>query len=254
MFVEVLRSCSLMVEKLNAKEVHNLSQFYESDSVIEAGEHVKFVGINEIERFWGALVVSFESAVRLVDVKLEEKEGGQVEVLAKLATVGQRSARVEISQSWAVTDAGWRMRGSKINAHAMFNGPEDVLMRFLKDFSVAMQAWLSGEDVSEENWIKIKQSFVAESQIILADGRNFSGARFVDLVAGMRGTMCKLFVDLSRVEILLMTDDIYVVSYLESRWADVPNLSDSRNTLAVVRNSADGWIWCQVQQTTIDPD
>lgn len=249
-FIEVLRCSSLLLDRLNAKEVRDLSQFYDSDSVIDVTGHGKFDGISEIERFFAALAIGLEGTVYQQSVTLEQEGEDGVQLLSKVAVTGQNSARVELVQSWVETYSGWRIKSAKMKAQSAYIGREDSFMSFLEEFSKRMQDWLSGADLSEENWSGIENAFVVESQIILTNGQSLSGPKFVSLISSLRGSQAQLSIEISRLEMVLITESLCVVSYKESRKGYEPHLTDVGFTTAVVNKTSQGWIWYHVQQTT----
>ena len=57
-FVEVLQNSCSLIEKINARDMRNLRLLYKEDAVVEIKGFSQFVGVEQIQRFWTALVSS----------------------------------------------------------------------------------------------------------------------------------------------------------------------------------------------------
>ena len=245
----------MLIEKLNAKTIQNLDQLYENDAVIEINEHTSFVGISEIGRFWRTLIFGLEGDVFYRDVKIEFGQGGAVNLSLNLGVEGTGAAHVDMNQTWYLESGYWRMRLCKIQVPRPISGPADSFMNFLETFSASFEYWLSGQDVSEENWSKIEQAFAVDSGVMLIDGQKFAGFEFPNSIFPQAGSSPGLSIEISQPEMLIINDELCVVSFVDSRRINhQASYHDVRNTLAVVRQSSLGWKWRHLQQTSIDPE
>lgn len=245
----------MLIDKLNAKKIQNLDQLYEADAAIEINEHTSFVGINEIDRFWRTLIFGLEGDVFYRDVKMEFGQGGAVNLFLKLGVEGTGAAHVDMDQTWYLESGRWRMRLCKMRVPQTVSGPVDSFMNFLETFSASFEYWLSGQDASEENWSKIEKAFAVDSGVMLIDGQTFAGFEFPNSIYPLAGSWPGLSIEISQAEMLIISDELCVVSFVDSRRLDhQASYHDIRKTLAVVRQSHVGWKWRHLQQTSIDPE
>ena len=248
-FQQVLQNSLLLIEKINARETQDLQSLYLDEAVMDITGLSKFVGIEQIQGFWSALVFGLKSEIAYRDVKMEQLSDGAASLSANLTASGHKFIGVVMNQSWVCDGDSWRMNECQFQVRS---GPADSFLEFLQIFSTSMQNWLTGQDVTEENWSRISVACADDLGVVLPDGRQISGAELLKLIRGLVASEPCLVMEVSQLEMLTISESLCVVSYTESRRVGGDEGScDVRSTLAFVRYSSDGWAWRHVQQTHI---
>ena len=249
-FVEVLQNSCSLIEKINARDMRNLRLLYKEDAVVEIKGFSQFVGVEQIQRFWTALVSSLNSHIAYRDVKIDCLDDDVVSLTATLTADGHRFIAVELNQLWVNSHGRWLISKSDMLLQAGVLNASDSFLDFIQTFSVSLQNWLNGQDVSEENWLRLTNAYSDEMGIVLVDGQKFSGVEIRERVKKLSACDPDLVLEVSQIEVLTMSDSLCVVSFLESRRVkDESSFSDFRSTLAFAKKSPEGWSWRHVQQT-----
>ena len=254
-FQLVLQNSLLLIEKINAKETQDLLSLYLDDAVMEVTGFSKFVGIEQIQGFWSALVFGLKSEIAYRDVKMEQLSDGAASLSANLTASGHKFIGVVMNQSWVFDGDSWRMNECQFQLRLGSGGPAESFLEFLQIFSASLQNWLTGQDVTQENWSRISAACADELGVVLPDGRQISGAELLKLIRDLVASETGLVIEVSQLEMLTMSESLCVVSYTESRRVSGDEGScDVRSTLAFVRYSSDGWVWRHVQQTHLEAE
>ena len=249
-FQQVLQNSLWLIEKINAKETQDLRSLYLDDAVMEVKGFSKFVGIEQIQCFWNALISGLKSEIAYRDIKMELQSDGTTSLSANLTASGHSFIGVAMDQSWVLQDDRWCMSECHLQVRSGVGGSTDSFIEFVQNFTASLQNWVSGQNVSEENWSRIAASCADELGVVLPNGRKISGAKLLELIRAVVASEPDLVMEVSQIEMLTMSESLCVVSYTESRRVrGDENSADVRSTLAFVRCSSDGWTWRHVQQT-----
>jgi hypothetical protein len=236
--------------KKNSKETEDLQLLYLDDSVMEIIGFSKFVGIEQIQLFWSALVFDLKSEIAYRDVSMEILSDDAMSMSAILTASAYRFIGVAMNESWVRNKGSWRISGCQLQVRSASVAAIDSFLVFVQIFSTSMQNWLTGQDVTEDNWSKIADACADELGVVLPDGRTISGVELLALIRDLVASESSLVMEVSQLEMLTMSESLCVVSYTESRRVrGDENSADVRSTLAFVRCSSDGWTWRHVQQT-----
>ena len=176
---------------------------------------------------------SLNSHIAYRDVKIDCLDDDVVSLTATLTADGHRFIAVELNQLWVNSHGRWLISKSDMQLQAGVLNASDSFLDFIQTFSVSLQNWLNGQDVSEENWLRLTNAYSDEMGIVLVDGQKFSGVEIRERVKKLSACDPDLVLEVSQIEVLTMSDSLCVVSFLESRRAkDESSFSDFRSTLA----------------------
>jgi len=252
-FQQVLQNSSLLIEKINAKETEDLQLLYQDDAVMEIIGLSKFVGIEQIQLFWSALVFDLKSEIAYRDVNMEFLSDDAMSLSANLTASGHSFIGVAMNESWVRNKGSWRISGCRLQVRSASVAAIDSFLVFVQIFSTSLQNWLNGQDVTEDNWSRIADACANELGVVLPDGRKISGVELLALIRDLVASEPSLVMEVSQLEMLTMSESLCVVTYVESRrLSGEVGTEDVRSTLAFARHSSAGWAWRHVQQTSTE--
>jgi hypothetical protein len=252
-FQQVLQNSSLLIEKINAKETEDLQLLYQDDAVMEIIGLSKFVGIEQIQLFWSALVFDLKSEIAYRDVSMEILSDDAMSMSAILTASAYRFIGFAMNESWVRNKGSWRISGCQLQVRSASVAAIDSFLVFVQIFSTSLQNWLNGQDVTEDNWSRIADACADELGVVLPDGRKISGVELLALIRDLVASEPSLVMEVSQLEMLTMSESLCVVTYVESRrLSGEVGTEDVRSTLAFARHSSAGWAWRHVQQTSTE--
>ena len=213
----------------------------------------KFVGIEQIQLFWSALVFDLKSEIAYRDVNMEFLSDDAMSLSANLTASGHSFIGVAMNESWVRNKGSWRISGCRLQVRSASVAAIESFLVFVQIFSTSLHHWLNGQDVTEDNWSRIADACANELGVVLPDGRKISGVELLALIRDLVASEPSLVMEVSQLEMLTMSESLCVVTYVESRrLSGEVGTEDVRSTLAFARHSSAGWAWRHVQQTSTE--
>ena len=119
--------------------MRNLRLLYKEDAVVEIKGFSQFVGVEQIQRFWTALVSSLSSHIAYRDVKIDCLDDDVVSLTATLTADGHRFIAVELNQLWVNSNGRWLISKSAMQLQAGVLNASDLFLDFIQTFFVSLQ-------------------------------------------------------------------------------------------------------------------
>jgi ketosteroid isomerase-like protein len=254
-FLQVLQSYVLFIERINAKQIQDLSLGYTDDATIEVNGFSQFVGIEQIEGFWKVLFAELNQDLVVRDVEIHGIDENTVSLSARLSVGKGDVEGFSMRQIWVEGAKGWQVVSSKVTVEPELAEASDSFLEFIRNFSKNLQDRLTGRDITEANWSRLSSPWGDDMEIVLPDGTKYTGAEFRDHVYNLSSKFPDLEIDMSQVEVVSMSENLCVVYFVEyRRMTHEPSCNDVRSNLAFLKKSSQGWMWRHVQQTNMGPE
>jgi ketosteroid isomerase-like protein len=113
-FLQVLQSYVLFIERINAKQIQDLSLGYTDDATIEVNGFSQFVGIEQIEGFWKVLFAELNQDLVVRDVEIHGIDENAVSLSARLSAGKGDVEGFSMRQIWVEGAKGWQVVSSKV--------------------------------------------------------------------------------------------------------------------------------------------